>query len=306
MSAPAPPSGRAFCSVLARAEPMAGTAPHRPVWALVEHPGPWGREAVIEAPWPVPGLGDRLAAATEAAGVRLVLARRPRRRGSPVTRVDAADACAPRRVLLARCGPGGWSAERLVPTAQLPELDWAGLATRRTVPAGWTPTMPVWAVCTHGTRDACCARLGRPLAEAVEAATPGAVWEISHSGGHRFAGVALALPSGLLHGRVTPADAGHLVAAVRAGRVVDRLLRGEVHRPAEEQVAAASLRRHLADDRLASLTLLGEEWEHVAEDGRRSRWRVTVAAEEGPVRPASCGDVPSASAVLRAVSVRPC
>ena len=223
-----------------------------------------------------------------------------------MTQVDPADPDAPRRVMLTRSGPDGWLAERDVPTAELDSTDWAALAASDAVPPGWDVAPPVWGVCTHGTRDACCARLGRPLAQAFELAAPGAVWEISHTGGHRFAGVALALPSGLMHGRVSPQDVAELVAMVGAGRVVDRLLRGEVHRPPEEQVAAASLRAHLGDDRLAALTLRGEEWEHVATDGRITRWAVTVASQPGPVRPASCGAEPEAATVLSASDPRPC
>jgi len=300
---PTPPA-RDFCATLASSEPLAGTAPYRPVWALVEHPGPWGHAAVEDAPWPVPDLGARLAAAAETAAIRLVLARRPRRRGTDVTVVDPTDPLAPRRALLARCGPGGWFAERAVPTAELADLDWAALASSARVPEGWTATGAVWGVCTHGTRDACCARLGRPLAQAFDAADPGAVWEVSHTGGHRFAGVAVHLPSGQLYGRVAPADAPRLVEAVRAGRAVDELLRGEVHRPPADQVASAALRGHLGDDRLGSLTLVEGTWEHLAPDGELSRWEVTVESEPGPVRPPSCGTAPEPSTVLRVATLR--
>ncbi|WP_372595429.1 sucrase ferredoxin [Actinotalea sp.] len=293
------PGARSFCSTLATEEPLAGTAPHRPSWALIEHPGPWGREALLDAPWPEPGLGARIAAAVDAAGVRAVLAREPGRRGRAPA-VPSTDPRAPREVLLARCGPEGWLARREVPTTDLAELDWAGLAQSDDVPAGWTRVAPLWAVCTHGTRDACCARLGRPVSEAFDAAAPGAVREISHSGGHRFAGVALALPTGLMHGRVTPQDAALLVRSVAAGRVVDRLLRGEVHRPAADQVATAALRERLGDDRLGSLTRHGPAWEHHDSDGRTSRWLVEVTEHPGPTRPASCGAAPSSSSVLRA------
>ena len=91
-------------------------------------------------------IGRHLATATESADVRLVLTRRPRRRGDDVTTASPADPTAPRRVLLARCGPAGWLAERAVPTAELAELDWAGLAACAAVPDGWVTAAPVWAV----------------------------------------------------------------------------------------------------------------------------------------------------------------
>ena len=222
-----------------------------------------------------------------------------------MTVVSSTDPLAQRRVLLARCGPGGWLAELSVATARLADLDWAALGSTPTVPAGWVSARDVWGVCTHGTRDACCARLGRPLAQAFDARAPGSVWEISHTGGHRFAGVALALPSGRLYGRVEPGDAARLVEAIPGGLAVDELLRGEVHRSPADQVASAALRAHLGDDRIGALRRVGREWEHLADDGSRSRWVVDVAAEPGPVRPASCGGVPEPSTVHRSASPRP-
>ena len=307
------PVNGTFCVDGAAGEPLAGTAPHRPVWALVEHPGPWGREAVLDAPWPDEGTGASLAALTDAAGVRVVLGRRP----------GAGGRGAPRRpvVVLARYGPGGWTATTTLDgPAALLDLDWAGLATAPAAPAGWTDPGPVWGVCTHGTRDACCARLGRPLAQAFADLEPG-TWEISHSGGHRFAGVALDLAAGLVYGRVGPADAAPLVRAHREGRVVRHLLRGAMHRTPSAQAAEAALREHLDEDRLAALTLLGETpgatggctstWrhgttdapaDHPAADGGRS-WRVTVVEEPLAARPASCGKAAEAASAWRAAEL---
>ena len=62
---------------------------------------------------------------------------------------------------------------------------------------------PLVLVCGHGRRDACCARLGRPLYDALlpELAAE-SLWLSSHQGGHRFAPNLLWLPDGLLFGRV--------------------------------------------------------------------------------------------------------
>ena len=51
--------------------------------------------------------------------------------------------------------------------------------------AGWDD--PVFLVCTHAKRSACCARFGAPLAQALAARQPRQVWETTHVGGHRFA-----------------------------------------------------------------------------------------------------------------------
>ena len=61
---------------------------------------------------------------------------------------------------------------------------------------------PLYFVCTNGSRDACCSRLGLPVWQTLESAYPGQVWQTTHTGGHRFAANILALPEGLMFGRV--------------------------------------------------------------------------------------------------------
>jgi len=295
------------CSVAAAQEPLAGTAPHRRVWALVEHPGPWGRDAVPDAPWPgdTPGFGKALQAAFDDADIRPLLGRRVGRVGQ---------AAAPgQHVVLARTGPGGWAAGLDLDSAdQLLDLPWDLLRDREQSPAGqvpgWTHTGRVWGICTQGTRDACCARLGRPLAAAFDAVDPHSTWEISHSGGHRFAGVVLALPEGLVYGRVAPDDVDALTQARDGERVVRRLLRGAVHLSPAQQCAEAALRERLDDDRLAALVPLDASldaslgapdataaggvttfWEYRPADGPPSWWQVDVAEVAIADRPASCG-----------------
>ncbi len=55
-------------------------------------------------------------------------------------------------------------------------------------------------VCTHGSRDACCARFGYQVYRRLrdEYASPGSlrVWRTSHTGGHRFAPTLIDLPQG--------------------------------------------------------------------------------------------------------------
>ena len=51
------------------------------------------------------------------------------------------------------------------------------------------------------------------------------VWEISHTGGHRFAGVLVALPEGTVYGRVAAGHVPDLLRARARSEVVPRLLR---------------------------------------------------------------------------------
>ena len=297
MANPSPLDGS--CVLTAAAEPLAGTAPHRRVWALVEHPGPWGRDAVLDAPWPTPSFGAALHAVVDAADVRLVLARRPGRRLTGT---------APARptVIVAVVGPGGWAgALRLDGPAAVTGLDWRALAAARSRPAGWEDSGEVWAVCTHGTRDTCCAVLGSPLAAALHVAGAAATWEISHSGGHRFAGVLLALPEGLCYGRVQPGDVPELVAARARGAVVPRLLRGRMHLTYPLQAGEVALLAHLGSDGLDAVVPVFCEGEGpvVSSVWRRPAagelWRVDVEQVPIPDRPGSCGKRPEPAVAWR-------
>ncbi len=72
-------------------------------------------------------------------------------------------------------------------------------------------------VCTHGSHDVCCSRLGYPLyrelRERYAAGSEGRlkVWRTSHMGGHRFAPTLMDLPEGYYWGRLGPEDLENLV-----------------------------------------------------------------------------------------------
>ena len=99
-----------------------------------------------------------------------------------------------------------------------------------------------YAVCTHGKRDPCCARRGRPLARALKAARPEQT-EIGHIGGHRFAATFLAFPHGLAFGRVPAAAGPRIVAGSKAGEIDLDHLRGRAGDPPTAQAADVLVRR---------------------------------------------------------------
>lgn len=234
-----------------------------------------------------------LAAAADAAGVRLLAIRRPdRHRGED----DG------RRVWgMATTGAGDhglvWGS--WTDGAELLALDLtADLLGERTAGAR-VADRPAALVCTHGGRDACCAVLGRPLFAALDGRDDLDVWECSHVGGHRFAGNLLMLPSGLLYGRVDPQTAGQVADAEVSGRLRLPLLRGRCGVPPVEQAAEVLARSVWGTDRQDAVRVLG------AEGDDRAGWRVLVQRSEdgGPPRrfvaelgvtlgrsgPASCG-----------------
>ena len=199
------------CATLSRAltEPLHGTASRVRGWALLEQPGPWGREAVTESRLD-PDLARALHRAAEAAHLRLLLIRRPGRGASQ-----------PRTCFVAHTSRRGrWlERRRLDDPAELLELDMARVVAGERPGFGEEATEPVYLACTNGRHDRCCATYGRPLALALQASHGELVWESSHVGGDRFAGNLVCLPDGHYFGRVGPADAERVVGLYRKGTI---------------------------------------------------------------------------------------
>jgi hypothetical protein len=165
---------------------------------------------------------------------------------------------------------------------------------------------PMVLVCTHATRDACCAVRGRPIVAALARALPDEVWECTHLGGHRFAGTLLSLPDGVVLGRLDPDSAVAAVTAHRAGRTDARHLRGQTRWiPAVQAALVAVLAEHgpadVSDLQPGAVDSDGDRT-RVEVFGRRGlpdRVVVDVVAEELPDAPLSCGDKPKAHTAYR-------
>ena len=199
------------CATLSRAleEPQFGTASRVRGWVLLEQPGPWGREAVLESQLDR-DLARALHRAAEAARVRLLLIRRPGRGASQPQTCFVAHTSRRDRWLERRS---------LEDPAELLELDMAKVVAGERPGFGEEVTEPVYLVCTNGRHDRCCATYGRPLALALRASHGELVWESSHVGGDRFAGNLVCLPGGHYFGRIGPADAERVVALHRKGTI---------------------------------------------------------------------------------------
>jgi hypothetical protein len=170
-------------------------------------------------------------------GIRVQMIRRPGRRGPAAFSVFA-----------------GWTAGRspwlehreLTQPSQLADLDLTRLTrlSRGCAPGFGTPvTGPLILVCTHGRRNACCARLGGPLARALAARHAGQVWETTHVGGDLHAANMVILPHGLYYG---PADQGLAEAASEAyqrGEVILDRYRGRAGTPVSAQAAEHLIRK---------------------------------------------------------------
>ncbi|MGN6752322.1 MAG: sucrase ferredoxin [Intrasporangium sp.] len=287
-----------------------GTAARAGFFVVIEQPGPWGRKAAEESHLPRE-VGIELDGRAAGAGGRFMLMRRP---GPHVDRHGR------HRVLVAHTGGAGadaWLLAGDVAGAEdLLSLDWTALAAGRVEAVaaslpGARPSPPALLICTNGRCDLCCAVRGRPLAAAAAGLDPDRVWEVSHTGGHRFAPTGVLLPWGQALARLDVETVALALEASLRSEVPRALLgpthdRGRSALPAGLQAAESFIRDLVAETRLACLTTeavgAGEGVDESSDgsvgrarvrhvDGRE--WQVRVSRRHtGQQRPESCGKAP--------------
>ncbi len=152
---------------------------------------------------------------------------------------------------------------------------------------------PLLAVCTHGKRDRCCARYGRPLYDAIcDQLDPDWVWQCTHVGGDRFAGNVVCFPEGLYFGRVGRADVWPLLDDYLAGRIYLDCYRGRSAYSMPAQAAERLLRARLGLTGHDDLELLGVDRRNggwlVSFEAAGDRHQITVTAEEGELAYLTC------------------
>jgi hypothetical protein len=270
-------SKRPFCSEVSRelGEPLGATASHIDHWILLEYRGLWSRDPLAGS-----GLTDAvkalLASRLAALGrARLLFVRRPERRGL------AGLACYTASTL----ERGG--------SVRLFELERYEDLLEADLDAGSPLGHPLLLVCTHGKRDRCCARYGRPLYEAVrEQVEPDWVWQCTHVGGDRFAANLVCLPEGLYFGRVGRGDVWPLLDEYLAGRIYLDCYRGRSAHAFPVQAAERTLRearglRGIDDLELAGAERSGAGW-RVSFAAAGGTYELDVRAEEGELTHLTC------------------
>ena len=159
--------------------------------------------------------------------------------------------------------------------------------------AGEPVDHPLFLVCTHGKHDRCCARLGRPVYEALrDQVEDGWVWQSSHVGGDRFAGNVVALPDGVYYGRVEPAETWPVVEAALARRVYLPCYRGRSCYGFAAQAAELAVREETGElgvdgVLVRSVTPVAGGWT-AAVDAPGARYDVDVHLEEGEPTHLTC------------------
>ena len=258
---------------LAALEPLAGTATEAADWLLVEVRGAWGRDPVADTELPS-GVRERL---TAAQGRVTFVRRRDRRAGAVVVHAVVDEAGESLRY------------------AELAALEDAAQLDHDAA----EPTEgPFVLVCGHGRRDACCARLGPPILDALAPHfEANRLWQSSHLGGHRFAPNVVILPTGVQLGRVPPERAPEVAAHVHRGTIPLDLYRGRVIYPVHVQAAEIVVRAETGCDRVDEVRLLAVEDGHVTFSTPAGDVSAVVERRDGPVIPVSCGAEPEPTAV---------
>jgi hypothetical protein len=210
---------RALCADVsgAASESLAATASRIDRWLLVEYRGLWDRDVLggsLLSASLKEHLRDQLARLGHA---RLLFIKQPSRRAQ-----------ARRMLYIGSSRPGE---ESLYALEFERHDDLLGYDFASALLNGGTPGVPVehpvFIVCTHGKRDRCCAKYGRPLYDGLKGKIdPDWVWQSTHVGGDRFAGNVVVLPEGLYFGRVGEADLDPLLDSYFDGRIYLDLYRG--------------------------------------------------------------------------------
>lgn len=260
---------------------------------LLEVPARWGRD-IFDGEALGDELSEHLKKHVSDCGSRMLFIRRPGREGQRIDR---------HRFYLCDTRPGRRSIRvgRVDRPADMLDLD---LSPGGHVDGTREVEGPVVLVCTHAKRDQCCAVRGRPVVAGLESRLgnrlssldpDSAVWECSHTGGHRFAPVLLLPGTGYTYGPAETDLAVRIVEAELDGRVVTEHLRGRSTWPPAGQVAEVAVRDSGVEAGIDDLVVdIDPDDPHVAvvqhADGRA--WRVETGTRLLPPRAQSCRKPP--------------
>jgi hypothetical protein len=269
-----------WCAQLNADEALPGSAPVADTHVFLQHLGPWPSS-------PLEALDLNYAAELDELDAAIALVRRP----APFRDARTGIPDDP-YVILSTAGRVAVTQTRGLPSATT-LADAIAALSRGELLAGWSYEPWLILVCTHARRDACCARLGRPLVDDLLAVTDKTrIWETTHLGGHRFAPTCLALPSQVIYGRVTSDRVAELAGAIARNETVPDLMRGRTTYAPALQAAEVVARSGLGvrDDTLELLE------SRVDGDRTVTSWRsgptsidVTIEKRLGPLRQLSCG-----------------
>jgi hypothetical protein len=235
-------------------ERLFASAPRADVWLMLEYGGPWGAKALPESDFP-DAIKVRLQAWLDATPNSKFLFIKHHDGAAPGPRLYVA---------LTREVDPRLYAFTLADYDDLLALDLDAIARGDSAFYSALSDDSLLLVCTNGRRDIACAKYGLPVYNALVEQGGLDVWQATHMGGHRFAGVVAALPSGVCYGYLEADDAPDLLRAVHSNEILVENTRGRSCYEPPVQAADYFLRGitgvlDVACFRLRSLTPAGDD-----------------------------------------------
>lgn len=229
----------------ARAEPLYGTASQVRRWLLLEQPGSWGSDALMQSKVPQ-DVARELSRRARAAGTRIVLIRRGVRFSGDR-----------RRCYFLRTEEGDLhqSTLELDRVDDLLDVDLTPLREGRMIADAELHPEPLFLVCTHGKHDACCSIRGNQVSRVACAEPQWDAWECSHIGGDRFAANVVCFPHGVYYGRVRPDNVVRLMNDYAQATLSLDHFRGRSIHPFPVQAAEYFARRAVDNIEVDALSL---------------------------------------------------
>lgn len=208
-------SPSSFCSIRSREnrELIFATVARVDSWLLLEYPGAWMRNAVEQS-----ALSDSVLR-------QLARIRQDNPRNRQLLMRQHYDCRGPFQCFVVRCCDSEPRIRRVVLDSH-DDLARYGLEDLEAHGSAEAVTSPMYAVCTHGRHDKCCAKFGLPVYRALREIIGERAWQCSHVGGDRFAANVVVFPHGLYYGQVSVDELPELVAATERGEVFLRRYRG--------------------------------------------------------------------------------
>lgn len=270
-------------------EELAATASRVDRWVLVEYRGLWDRDVLGGSLLSQP-LKEHLREQLNRLGhSRLLFVKRPERRSHK------------RRMLF--IGSSRPGEERFYALEFEHHDDLLGYDFATALHGDGAPGVPVdhplFVVCTHGKRDRCCAKYGRPLYDDLRRKVdPEWVWQSTHVGGDRFAGNVVVLPEGLFYGRVGAEDLDPILDDYFDGRLNLARYRGRSAYTFAVQAAEQEVREKTALTGIDDVQLVKVERED-------DRWLVSLRARGEPYEAEAWAELGEEAVYLTCGSLTP-
>lgn len=221
-------------------ESIVGTAEYKKIYLVIEQPGTWGQDALLECSLP-DGFGKALKEEINFPEVGIFLARRTDLAQTERRTTNR------RRFWLAHTTPGGvrMRSGSLDNITDLLRWDWQAIIRGELPAVGRRSADPVLFLCTNGKKDQCCAVHTRKIIDELRPnpELTGQIYEASHIGGHRFAPTGILLPFGIMVGRMTTESCTELLNDAWSGLINWEFMRGRTSQPSFAQIAEIEVRK---------------------------------------------------------------